>query len=347
MGTLERQALIKRIEDKRESLVITYITSTRRGLEVQMAMDCIRKIYDHICNNTERKNIDLYLLSNGGDGTVPWRLVTLIREYTDKFSVIIPYRAFSAATLTALGADEILMHPMGMLGPTDPTVGSLFNPIDAQGRPIGISVEDVTAYLALVKEDAGIRHEDEMIIAFNHLADKVHPLALGNVKRFLSQSRMMAEKLLQLSQRGHEEQHEMKEIVDNLTSKLYFHGHPINRNEAKTQVGLKNIIEPDKELEKIVWNLYVDYETEMLLEEPFDPAIEFISQVPSLSPGQTNITQEKEANLVYIESKEKSDYYSIKYQIFGIKNADGSVQVQMLHNERSWKRLLQNIGGLK
>ena len=234
-----------------------------------------------------------------------------------------------------------------MLGPTDPTVGSLFNPIDAQGRPIGISVEDVTAYLALVKEDAGIRHEDEMIIAFNHLADKVHPLALGNVKRFLSQSRMMAEKLLQLSQRGHEEQHEMKEIVDNLTSKLYFHGHPINRNEAKTQVGLKNIIEPDKELEKIVWNLYVDYETEMLLEEPFDPAIEFISQVPSLSPGQTNITQEKEANLVYIESKEKSDYYSIKYQIFGIKNADGSVQVQMLHNERSWKRLLQNIGGLK
>ena len=112
MGTLERQALIKRIEDKRESLVITYITSTRRGLEVQMAMDCIRKIYDHICNNTERKNIDLYLLSNGGDGTVPWRLVTLIREYTDKFSVIIPYRAFSAATLTALGADEILMHPM-------------------------------------------------------------------------------------------------------------------------------------------------------------------------------------------------------------------------------------------
>jgi hypothetical protein len=339
MGTLERQALIKEIEDKRESLVITYITSTRIGLEVQMAMDCIRKIYDHIYNNKERKSIDLYLMSNGGDGTVPWRLVTLMREYTDKFSVIIPYRGFSAATLTALGADEILMHPMGMLGPTDPTVGSSFNPIDAQGRPIGISVEDVTAYLALVKEDAGIRHEDETIIAFNHLADKVHPLALGNVKRFLSQSRMMAEKLLQLSQKGYKEQKKIKEIVDNLTSKLYFHGHPINRKEAKTQIGLKNIIEPDEEMEKIIWNLYMDYEAEMLLEEPFDPVIEFISQFPSLSSGTANMTPEKEANLVYIESKDKSDYYNLKYQIFGVKNADGSVQVQMLNKGRSWKHL--------
>jgi len=92
-------------------------------------------------------------------------------------------------------------------------------------------------------------------------------------------------------------------------------------------------------LEKIIWDLYMDYEAEMLLEEPFDPAFEFISHFPSLSPGTTNITLEKEANLVYIESAEKSDYYSIKYQIFGIKNADGSVHVQMLQNERAWKHL--------
>ncbi|MCL2067416.1 MAG: hypothetical protein FWG99_08130 [Treponema sp.] len=335
MGLSERQVLINNIENKRNSLVLTYITSTRPNLEVQMAMDCIRKIYDHIKNNSDKKDIDLYLMSNGGDGTVPWRLVTLIREYTNKFSVIIPYRAFSAATLTALGADEIVMHPMGMLGPTDPTVGNPFNPIDAQGRPLGISVEDVTAYLALIKEDAGIRHEDELVLAFNHLADKVHPLALGNVKRSLSQSRMMAAKLLQQSMSEHKDNHKIEEIVDNLTSKLYFHGHPINRKEARTQVGLNNITNPDNEFENLIWELYLDYESEMLLEQPFDPVTEFLLH----SPNTSAITEEKEAKLAFIETKEMTDYLSAMYQLIGTKMPDGSVQVQVTWHGNSWKHL--------
>ena len=90
-----------------------------------------------------------------------------------------------------------------------------------------------TAYISLIKEDAGIQHEDELVQAFNKLADKVHPLALGNVKRSLSQSRMMARKLLALHMDMSKEEHKINEIVDNLTSKLFFHGHPINRDEAK------------------------------------------------------------------------------------------------------------------
>jgi hypothetical protein len=339
MGIPERQALIGKIEDKRASLVVTYITSTRTNMEIPMAMDCIRKIYDHIKNNSEKKNIDLYLMSNGGEGTVPWRLVTLIREYTDKFSVIIPYRAFSAATLTALGADEIVMHPMGMLGPTDPTVANPFNPIDAQGRPMGISVEDVTAYLALIKEDAGIQHEAEIIHAFNHLADKVHPLALGNVKRSLSQSRMMATKLLQQSMTEPKDSQKIAEIVDNLTSKSYFHGHPINRKEAHTHVGLNNVIDPDSELENLIWELYLDYESEMLLEQPFDPVTEFVLNFPSIEPEKSDITREKEAKLAFIETREMADYLSAKYQILGAKLPNGAVQVQVTWLDNSWKRL--------
>ena len=339
MGIPERQALISKIEDKRASLVLTYITSTRPNMEVQMAMDCIRKIYDHIKNNSNKKKIDLYLMSNGGDGTVPWRLVTLIREYTDKFSVIIPYRAFSAATLTALGADEIVMHPMGMLGPTDPTVRNPFNPVDVQGRPLGISVEDVTAYLGLIKEDAGIQHEDELILAFNHLADKVHPLALGNVKRSLSQSRMMATKLLQQSMTGPKDSHKIEEIVDNLTSKLFFHRHPINRKEARTQVGLNNVIDPDSELENLIWELYLDYETELLLEQPFDPITEFISSSISFKSGTPRTTAEKEVKLAFIETKGMTDYLSGKYQISETKDNNGIVQIQVNQYGNSWKRL--------
>ncbi|MEJ5362065.1 MAG: hypothetical protein WBK20_09770 [Spirochaetota bacterium] len=339
MAKEERVAIIKEIQKKRNSHLISYITSTRQNLEVQMAMDSIRYIFNHIesiVSHDAKPNIDLFLHSNGGDGTVPWRLVTLIREYSKKFSVIIPHRAFSAATLTALGADSIVMHPMGMLGPTDPTVTNPFNPDGPAGTKIGISVEDVTAYIQLIKEDAGIQHEDELVQAFNHLANKVHPLALGNVKRSLSQSKMMATKLLSLHMDRVEKQHKINEIVDNLTSKLYYHGHPINRKEAKEQVGIPTIENPSKEIELLIWELYVEYEKEMNLDQPFDIAMEFIQHYPNSTPGQVKITPQNCAKLVFIESEFKTNVFSIDYQITGFKDNNGLVQTQLLMNRRSW-----------
>src|SRR4029077_1047132 len=101
----------------------------------------------------------------------------LLREFCDQLCVLVPHRAFSAATLACLGADKVIMHPMGMLGPTDPTVTNEFNPQNPMNpnQLLGISVEDVASYIALVREDVGIRHEDELVQAFNILADKVHP----------------------------------------------------------------------------------------------------------------------------------------------------------------------------
>jgi hypothetical protein len=54
-------------------------------------------------------SIDLFVYARGGAIEVPWRIMTMIREFTDKFCVLVPYKAFSATTLLALGADEIVM----------------------------------------------------------------------------------------------------------------------------------------------------------------------------------------------------------------------------------------------
>lgn len=107
--------------------------------------------------------------------------MSLVREFCSDFAVLVPNRAFSAATLTAMGADEVVIHPMGMLGPIDPTVANEFNPPNERvpGQLLGISVEDVTSYIALIRDDIGISHEDELIQAVLALASKVHPLALG------------------------------------------------------------------------------------------------------------------------------------------------------------------------
>jgi ClpP class serine protease len=189
----QRVELIRALQDARDGrIVIAYVTATRPDFSAPMGMDAIPRIYRHLRELNlpprDSAHIDLVLHSDGGDGTMPWRMMTLLREFAATVCLLVPHRAFSAATLAALGANKVIMHPMGMLGPIDPTVNGPFNPSEPAdpGQRLGISVEDVAAYISLVKEDVGITHEDELVQAFNLLADKVHPLALGNVKRITS-----------------------------------------------------------------------------------------------------------------------------------------------------------------
>jgi hypothetical protein len=264
-------------------VLIAYVTSTRPQLEAQMQQDALRFFFDHM--PAERvPRLDLVIHSNGGESVVPWRLMTLLREYADKVDVLVPYRAFSAATLAALGADEIVMHPMGMLGPIDANVVNPFGPLDPTGQQIlPVSGEDVAAYNALVTDDLGINHEEELVQAFRVLAEKVHPLTLGAVKRGSAQARMLGEKLIRLRTPELEARHH--ELLEQLTTKLYFHGHPINRDEAKG-LGL-SVADPDFKVERALWDLYLAYEEDMELLVPFDPmGIALSSGVePPISPA--------------------------------------------------------------
>jgi hypothetical protein len=304
----KRIELIKKLEKERGGTnIISYMVSTRGNASYQMADDAVRRIYDHLKELKKEKNIkiDLILHSFGGVGTVPWKLTTLIREFTSDFEILIPYKAYSAATLTALGANKIWMHTMAELGPVDPKVGNEFNPHDTKGNPIGINVEDVASYISFVKDTVGIKHEDELIQAFNILANKVHPLALGNIHRFYSQSRMMARKLLRLHMKRSEE-HTIEEIVETLTAKLFFHGHPINRKEAK-QLNLK-VNNPPKEVEDLMWQLYEEYEREMEIKNPFNP-VEILN-----TANQDNL--EYKIKGAYVESKVDTDVFVSHYRLW-------------------------------
>ncbi|OGO39436.1 MAG: hypothetical protein A2Z03_03920 [Chloroflexi bacterium RBG_16_56_8] len=176
--------------------------------------------------------------------------------------------------MLALGADEIVMHPFGELGPIDPTVSNDFNPVEeGTNRRLGISVEDVKAYVNFIKSTVGITHEDELVKAMESLMQKVHPLAIGNVERFISQSRMMGRKIMRTHMSDSEE-HIIADIVENLASKLYFHGHPINRVEAKDELKLKVLDKLSPDLEHAIWDLYLLYEEEFQSTEIFNPTSE-------------------------------------------------------------------------
>ena len=83
---MDRKQLIQQIEDLRESRVIAYLTSDRQGpLNARIAMDVIPFISKQLQTIGKIKNIDLFLYSAGGDTMVPWRLVSMIREYWISF----------------------------------------------------------------------------------------------------------------------------------------------------------------------------------------------------------------------------------------------------------------------
>lgn len=266
-----RLKIIEEIEEKRKSALICYITGDRDNVSTRIAPDAIRVIFRHLELIGSKPRIDLLLYTRGGDVLTPWRLINLIREYTDEFNVIVPYRAYSAGTLICLGANEILMGKMGELGPIDPVVANAFNPKDPSNPSarVPISVEDVTAYLSLAKEKGELKEEESLVRVFSYLAEKVHPLSLGNVHRNYQLIRSIARKLLKLSSAERKES-EVNAIVDALTKKLYAHNYMISRNEAKKDIGLK-VTNTTESLDRMIWQLYKYYEEELKLREPFSP----------------------------------------------------------------------------
>ena len=348
----ERLRLLRSLEEARGgTTVIAYLTSTRPNLEAPMAMDAIPVIHRHleaIATPREETRVDLFLHSNGGDGVVPWRLVTLIREYCAELSVLVPHRAFSAATLAALGADHIIMHRMGMLGPTDPTVANPFNPPHPQrpGQLLGVSVEDVAAYINLAKEDVGLSAEEAVVQAFSLLARRVHPLALGNVKRAAAQSRMLGEKLLR--QRGAHDlsDPELAEIVEELSSRLYFHGHPINRNEARDDLHLRSVEAASPDLEKAIWDLYSAYDQDMQLEREFSPLREAYAmrplQPPAVGaqpppPAVDTVTLDP-LPAVYVESDARTDVLRLEFEVTLRRDWSGELNASVFARKSAWER---------
>jgi ClpP class serine protease len=72
-------------------------------------------MHDHVRALGHVDKLDVFIYSRGGAIDVPWRLATALRGTADEWNVLVPFRANSAATLLALGADEIVLGRQGEL----------------------------------------------------------------------------------------------------------------------------------------------------------------------------------------------------------------------------------------
>src|SRR5207237_1433387 len=77
-------------------------------------------------NKNKDKDVLLFLLSPGGSIEPAYQISTLCKSYSkNKFVTAVPRQAKSAATLIAIGSDEIHMGVLGHLGPIDQQLGGL------------------------------------------------------------------------------------------------------------------------------------------------------------------------------------------------------------------------------
>jgi hypothetical protein len=77
-------------------------------------------------NAVKDRDVLLMLLSHGGAIEPAYQISKICKAFAkQKFVATVPRQAKSAATLIALGADEIHMSVLGQLGPIDPQLGGL------------------------------------------------------------------------------------------------------------------------------------------------------------------------------------------------------------------------------
>ena len=264
------QNLIQKIEKARNSKVITYVTGDRQPFVTKVAEDIIPIFAKHLEKIGKQDKISLFLYTRGGDMITPIRLIKLMRSYADEIEMIIPYRAHSAGTLISIGADKIVMGRLGELSPVDPSTGHPFNPENPinKKQKMEISVEDLNSYFLLAKEKAGVKDE-QMVNVFEDLTAKIHPLSLGNAYRATRMAKQITEKLLLMHFDATNDKEKIESIVKEITGDICIHGYPITRDEADS-LGL-NVVEPDSELEKIMWELFETYAEKMELKKKFDP----------------------------------------------------------------------------
>jgi len=107
----------------RQELINNYEAYTGAKLLVAIDLidiDFVLNIEEHLQGEKGDRELHVLLRSPGGDGEQAIRAIRVLQSRCSKLVLVIPDLAKSAATLLALGADEIRLGPASDLGPIDP-----------------------------------------------------------------------------------------------------------------------------------------------------------------------------------------------------------------------------------
>lgn len=248
--TNSRKKIIESIEEKLESKVIVYTSTFNNPMCGINQSDIIP--YENMLSSIGNVNcISLIMHSIGGDFNTAEKIIKMTRNYCKTFKFIVPNLAKSAATLVALGADEILMGYLSELGPIDPQIAYILPNGQWVMRP-GQCIID-----SFKKMKSKIDGLGKLSQADIHILNNVDITLIDYAEKETARSRELAQKLL--------ENYMLKEKPDKARSiseyladanKHLSHNKMIDREEAK-KLGLKiTYVNKEDDLWKLIWELH-------------------------------------------------------------------------------------------
>ena len=180
------------------------------------------QIYQALDNlDNRKKDLLLILVCNGGKIEPAYQISKLCRDWSkDKFVVAVPRRAKSAATLLALGADEVHMGPLGELGPIDPQFGWM----------PGLAIQDSLRVIVEMTE----KHPRSAPVWAGIIEQKIPIEIIGYYERITESSVQYAKRLLVAGKSGPDR---ATKIANHLVYGYKDHSFVIDRDEAKEIFG--------------------------------------------------------------------------------------------------------------
>ncbi|MCC5930387.1 MAG: ATP-dependent Clp protease proteolytic subunit [Cyclobacteriaceae bacterium] len=106
--------------------------------------DDIIAFYEILKNNRKKNKLYLFIKSDGGSGEASLRIVNLLRKYYKNIVALIPLDCASAATMLALGADQIQMGPLAYLSSIDSSITHDLSPIDKDNDRVSVSQNELS-----------------------------------------------------------------------------------------------------------------------------------------------------------------------------------------------------------
>lgn len=170
--------------------------------------------------------IYLFVKSDGGNGKASLRMVNLLRTHCRRLVALVPLNCESAATMLALGANEIHMGPMAYLTPVDTSVRHDLAPVDKGNDTVSVGVNEMARVLAAWRKHRTAKDEN----VFKNLHAYIHPLAIAAVDRAGSLSHMLCNEIMAYHIRDAGRRRRISRMLNN---DYPSHGYPIVLKEAR------------------------------------------------------------------------------------------------------------------
>lgn len=218
--TARTQAIFHRFEKEIGLPLLAYWTSAG-GSICQNDVMAMTQLLD---SRQPGEAVGLFLKSDGGNPEAALRLVHLLRSRYRKVILYAPFECASAATMVALGANEIHMGPTSYLTSVDTSLKHQLSPVDSRNDVVSVSQDEVSRILRLWKEQHVRGNPYPEVYRY------VHPLVIGALDRSSSLSIRICQELLSYHMPGGKR---AERISRQLNSAYPSHSYPITAREAR------------------------------------------------------------------------------------------------------------------